>query len=192
MALVGVGGVYGFVELLVGFAEGGRHGQGVVEVGQRCFGEAGAGVEDGLGCGFDGGALFLAGGLGGCGAGGFCGGAVQLGNFAGGAFVDGDLLGLRLRLEAGQKQLVVDMLAEVTQLVAQRWIAGAVLVEVQVLKADQALVTETKHVAQAAYEVLRLAHFIAGVGIVFDEAVSAVQDLGFVEGDSHRPKKLTP
>ena len=71
---VGVGGVYGFVELLVGFAQGWRHGQGVVEVGQRCFGEAGAGVQDGLGGGFDGGALFLACGLGGCGAGGLCGG----------------------------------------------------------------------------------------------------------------------
>jgi hypothetical protein len=66
---------------------------------------------------------------------------VQLGNFAGGAFVDGDLLGLRLRLEAGQKQVVVNVLAEVVQLVAQRWVAGAVLVKVQVLEvADQNVV----------------------------------------------------
>ncbi len=74
LAFVGVGGVYGFVELLVGFAEGGWHGQGVVEVGEGCLGEAGAGVEDGLGGGFNGGALFLAGGLGGCWAGGVYGG----------------------------------------------------------------------------------------------------------------------
>ena len=70
-------------------------------------------------------------------------GVVQLGNFAGGAFVDGDLLGLRLRLEAGQKQVVVNVQAEVVQLVAQRWVAGAVVVEVQVLEvADQDVVRQ--------------------------------------------------
>ena len=56
------------------------------------------------------------------------------------------------------------------------------------LEADQALVRKAEHVAQAAYEVLSVTHFVAGIGIAFDEAVGAVKDLGFVEGDGHIPK----
>ena len=51
--------VDGTVELFVGFAEGGRHGEGVVEVCQAGGGELGAGVEHCLGEAFDFGALVI-------------------------------------------------------------------------------------------------------------------------------------
>src|SRR4051794_16800563 len=52
-----VGGIDGAVVRGVGGGEGGPHGDGIVEVGQRGAGMRGAGVEDGLGGALDGGAL---------------------------------------------------------------------------------------------------------------------------------------
>lgn len=54
-----------------------------------------------------------------------------------------------------------------------------------VLKADQALVRKAKYIAQPANEVLRLAHFVLGVGKLFGEAVGAAEDFGPVMCDSH-------
>lgn len=53
----GVELVDGAVELFMGFAEGGRHGEWVIEVCQASGGELGAGVEHGLGEAFDFGTL---------------------------------------------------------------------------------------------------------------------------------------
>ncbi len=51
------GGVHGLIPCLKRLEQRGRHAERVVEVGQGNAGELGAGIEDGLGGGFDGGSL---------------------------------------------------------------------------------------------------------------------------------------
>nr|WP_145995313.1 hypothetical protein [Macromonas bipunctata] len=53
------------------------------------------------------------------------------------------------------------------------------------LKIHQPLGRKAKHLAQIADEVLRLAHFVAGAGVVFGQGVGAVQNFGFVQGGGH-------
>ena len=65
-------------------------------------------------------------------------GVMEFGDFAGGALVDGNLLFLRLRLEAREKQVAIDVFAEVGQLVLEGRRVGVQVIEVQVFKvADQ-------------------------------------------------------
>lgn len=58
---IGVGGVDGAVQRLVGAEQIGRHGERIVEIGQARARMRGAGIEHGLGCGFDGDALLVGG-----------------------------------------------------------------------------------------------------------------------------------
>jgi len=53
------------------------------------------------------------------------------------------------------------------------------------LKTDQALVREAKHVAQATNKVFRLVQLVARVGKLFGKVVGAAQDVGVVKGDWH-------
>jgi hypothetical protein len=53
------------------------------------------------------------------------------------------------------------------------------------LKTHQALVGKTKHIAQAADEVLGLTQLVMGVGKFFGKVVGAVADFGGVERDRH-------
>jgi hypothetical protein len=53
------------------------------------------------------------------------------------------------------------------------------------LKTDQALVREAKHVAQATNKVFHLVQLVARVGKLFGKVVGAAQDVGVVKGDWH-------
>lgn len=54
-----------------------------------------------------------------------------------------------------------------------------------VFEADRALAGEAEDVAQPAYEVLRLAHLVAGIGKLFGKLVGAAEDFSPVGCDSH-------
>ncbi len=53
------------------------------------------------------------------------------------------------------------------------------------LKTHQAFVGKTKHIAQAANEVLRLTQLVMGVGKLLGKVMGAVADFGGIERDRH-------